>query len=503
MTSPFALAGGISGPHENLHPLLTVVVDALAKGAATRGGPIPAGTPAEMDALVRRTLGDPAPGTGTGATEALRTLTELLARGAADPADPACAAHLHCPPLAVAVAAELAAATLNQSLDSWDQSPAASAMEPLVIRALAGLAGYRGPAADGVVTSGGTESNLMGLLFARDHALRAHRNVDASRSGVPADARPAVFCSASAHFSVARNAGFLGLGEDCVVPVPTDELHRMRPDELRRAIAAAVGEGRLPMAIVATAGTTDLGAIDPLPEIAVIARENEVWFHVDAAFGGGALFSDRLRPLLRGIAEADSIGLDLHKLGWLPVAAGVFLSRDAARFSVIDRRVEYLISDDDHDAGYPSLLGHSLRTTRRPDVFKLAVTLRALGTEGLGRLVERCHELARYAASEVRLRPRLKLHSTPTLSTVLFQFSTPVHATDTAERNRLNSELRRDLLRTGTAVIGRTEFDGEVWLKLTLLNPHTTERDLDALLDSVAQAGERLLTADPLPAVLA
>lgn len=485
-----SLAGGPDGP-ANLGPLIGAVLVALARGTADRDGPLPGASHGGLTAAVRAACGhELLPEDGIGAHAALSGLTRMLAAGAADPADPACAAHLHCPPLAVAVAADLAACALNPSLDSWDQAPSATALEPEVIATFADLVGFLPGIADGAVTSGGTESNLMGLLLARDHAVRIHHGGNAARTGLPPDAagRLRVLCSAAAHFSVTRGAGLVGLGEDAVVPVAVDREHRMDIGELRRELAMLASRGEIAVAVVATAGTTDLGAIDPLPEVAQLAAEHETWLHVDAAYGGGALFSRRLSPLLDGLAGADSMALDLHKLGWQPVPAGVFLARSAALFAPLERSVAYLNPDDDQDAGYPSLLNRSLRTTRRPDVFKIAVTLRALGRSGLGALTDRCHDLARHAAARITDHPRLELFADPVLSTVVFRYlPTPPGA----DPNLVNAELRRVLLAEGRAVVGRTEAGGAVRLKLTLLNPHATEADVDALLEAVVAAGDK------------
>ena len=487
-SGPSALAGGALGPAA-LRPLLATVLDALALGAADRNGPIPGSSHSSIAAAARHAAGDDfLPEAGIGAHAALRDLTRMFAAAAADPADPRCAAHLHCPPLAVAVAADLAAAALNPSLDSWDQAPSGTALEPEVIAALAGLVGFAADAA-GSITSGSTESNLMGLLLARDFATRAGGH-ETSRHGVtPHDAgRLRVLCSKAAHFSVARSAGLLGLGEDAVLTVDTHADHTMDVPALRRELARLQERGETAVAVLATAGTTDLGAIDPLAEIADVAAKFGTWLHVDAAYGGGALFSRRLAPLLTGLDRADSVALDLHKLGWQPVPAGIFLTRSADLFAPLERSVAYLNAEDDEQAGYPSLLRRSLRTTRRPDVFKIAVTLRALGRSGLGALVDRCHDLARHGAARVAAHPRLELFGEPMLSTVLFRYRPTAPGPD---QNLINAQLRRVLLAEGRAVVGRTEHDGAVWLKLTLLNPHATERDVDALLEAVVTAGDK------------
>jgi L-2,4-diaminobutyrate decarboxylase len=484
-----ALAAAAEGG-EALRELVTTALEALSEGVRRRGGPLPAGGPAAVAELVRAALDGPLLAeAGVGAPAALASLCGVLAEGAADPADARCAAHLHCPPLAVAVAADLVASAVNPSLDSWDQAPAATELEGHVVSALAALVGFAPEEAGGTLTSGGTASNLMGLLLARDAAVRRAFGLDPSLDGLPPGARDMrIFCSALAHFSVRRMAAVLGLGERAVVAVPVDRDRRMRVDALERALRR---EGRpAPMAIVATAGTTDFGSVDPLPEVADAARRHGAWLHVDAAYGGGALFSERLAPLLAGLAEADSVALDLHKLGWQPVAAGAFLVGRRDRLGGLERRVAYLNPSDDEAAGYPSLLGASLRTTRRADALKIAVTLRALGREGLGRLVDRCHDLAVHAAERVRAHPQLELTAGPTLTTVVFRYA--------ARRapDAVNGGLRRRLMEEGAAVVGRTEIDGAgaggaVRLKLTLLNPHARPEDVDALLELVAHAGRR------------
>jgi L-2,4-diaminobutyrate decarboxylase len=502
------LAGGPGGA-ARLRSLVGTALDALAAGRAARAGPLPSGGPGPVAHRVRAALGGgthpPAadrarepgagllPDEGMGSHQALAALTRMLAHGTADPADPACAGHLHCPPLAVAVAADLAVSALNPSLDSWDQAPAATEVETELVGALARLVDFDPATAGGAVTSGGSESNLTAILLARERC--------------PAGRRPVVFCSRAAHFSIARSAAVLGIPTDAVVGVDVDDAGRMDPAELRAALRKA-GSGAFPV-VVATAGTTDTGAVDPLPDVAAelaatatalggqapagdrpSAGERAWWLHVDAAYGGGALLSARLRPLLDGVATADSVALDLHKLGWQPVPAGVLLTRDATAWAPLEATVAYLNPEDDTDAGYPSLLGRSLRTTRRADCFPIAVTLLALGRRRLGAMVDACHDLALHAGRRVAAHPRLELAAPVTLTTVAFRYL-PSPAARHSDADAVNAELRRRLLAAGEAVVGRAELGPEraVCLKLTLLNPDALAMDVDVLLDLVVQAG--------------
>jgi L-2,4-diaminobutyrate decarboxylase len=232
-----------------------------------------------------------------------------------------------------------------------------------------------------------------------------------------------------------------------------------------------------PSVVAATAGTTDAGLIDPLPEIAALCAHHGARLHVDAAYGGGLLFSARHRAKLTGLSVADTVTLDLHKLGWQPIAAGLLAVRDAQDLTALNQRADYLNADDDTEAGLPDLLGRSLRTTRRPDVLKIAVTLQTLGRRGLGALVDQVCDRAREFARLVHDHPGFELHAPPTISTVLFR---PAGATDDTV-----AAVRRHLLSDGRAVLGRARADARLWLKATLLNPTTGPADLAGLLHLV------------------
>ncbi|MFG3720045.1 pyridoxal phosphate-dependent decarboxylase family protein [Streptomyces massasporeus] len=457
MSTP-PLASGHEGPHA-LRSLLDTVLEALDTGARARGGPLPAGGPEAVAAWTREAVGDVLPDRGD--PHAVRTLVHAFAATAADPAHPLCAAHLHCPPLAVAAAADLAASALNPSMDSWDQAPGASELERLVATALAREVHPAGTP-DALVTTGGTESNQLALLLARE----AH--------GGPVR----LVCGANAHHSLPRAAWLLGLPEPAVVPAPGGTLD---PDALEATLTRLSG----PLLVAATAGTTDAGLIDPLPEIAARCAAHGARLHVDAAYGGGLLFSDRHRTRLTGLDAADTVTLDLHKLGWQPVAAGLLAVRAAHDLTALRQRADYLNADDDTEAGLPDLLGRSLRTTRRPDVLKLAVTLKTLGRTGLGALVDQVCAHARQFADLVDAHPGFELHAPPVISTVLFR---PTGATDTTV-----AAVRRALLTDGSAVLGRARLDGRLWLKATLLNPATGPDDLAALLHLAAASRATLV----------
>ncbi|MFG2140567.1 pyridoxal phosphate-dependent decarboxylase family protein [Streptomyces sp. NPDC048650] len=462
-----ALAGGTNGPRA-LRPLLDTVLDALTTGAEHRAGPLPPGGPDAVAHAVRAACAPLLPTDGTGAHQALRTLVHTLAAGAADPADPHCAAHLHCPPLALATAADLAAGALNPSMDSWDQAPAASALEALTCRELGALVYPQATDPDALVTTGGTESNQLAVLLAREaapygSATEPHRPATPLR----------IVCGANAHHSIHRAAWLLGLPEPLTLPTPDGVL---TPDTVHTCLAALTGRTG-PLLLTATAGTTDSGAIDPLHDLADVAEQHGARFHIDASYAGPLLFSDTHHTALRGLARAHTVTLDLHKLGWQPVAAGLLAVPGPATLTPLAHQADYLNAGDDTEAGLPDLLGRSLRTTRRPDILKIAVTLKALGRTGLGDLVDRTLGAARTLADLIDAHPRYELHSRPTLSTVLFRPTGADHAT--------LATIRRTLLTDGLAVLGRATTPTGLWLKATLLNPHTQPGDLATLLELV------------------
>lgn len=455
------------GGLDRVGELVVVALDAARMGAVRRGGPAPDGGP---PAVAQRCaeLGPLWGETGTGARAALHDLTGSFVAGSVDPAHPWCAAHLHCPPLAVATAADVLVSAMNPSMDSWDQAPAASELERVLTAELAALCFPEAAAPDALITSGGTESNLLGMLLAREWADgRAVRTI----------------CGRNAHHSVTRAAWLLGLPEPIIVDCVAE---RIRTDDLATVLAATEG----PVVVTATAGTTDAGEIDPLPEIAELAHRHGAWLHVDAAYGGAALVSSRLRPLLAGLDRADSVAIDLHKLGWQPIASGVLATARADLLAPLRVQVDYLNAPDDTEAGLPDLLGRSLRTSRRADAFRIAVSLRALGRAGLAELIERCHWLALGVAEDVACHPELRVWHTPTLTTVLLR---PTLADQLPDRagDTLVADVRRRLLEAGTAVVGRArvrEADGtsRAWLKLTLLNPSARRADYARLLDLIA-----------------
>lgn len=441
-----------------------------------------------------------------GALHAVLREAEAIVQHSIVTGHPAAAAHLHCPPLIAPLAAEVLLSALNQSMDSFDQAPAATIVELQVTEWLCQLAGL--PASSGgTFTAGGTQSNYMGLWLARDAWLARTRGWSVRTRGLPPDAnRLAILCSEVAHFTVEKSAIQLGLGTDAVVKVAVDEQFRMIPAGLDQAIAALRREGRTPFCIVGTAGTTDFGSIDPLGALADAAAACDAWFHVDAAYGGALLFSSRGKAALDGLPRADSITLDFHKLLWQPISCGAFLLRDAAHFDLTATHADYLNPESHVAQGIPDLVNRSVLTTRRFDALKVWMTCKALGRVQLAAYIDATCALAQEVAAAVREREALELvHAPDALTTVLFRFRVERHPEEDdaaffAREDALNSRIHDDLFRRGVAVIGVTRVHARTTLKLTLLNPLATIAELTTILDAVIASGHALGGApDSLP----
>jgi len=274
-----------------------------------------------------------------------------------------------------------------------------------------------------------------------------------------------------------------------VVRVAVDADYRLCIRDLDRQLALLAAQGLIPLAIVATAGTTDVGAIDPLADVADRARAAGAWLHVDAAYGGALLFSERHGRRLHGLEQADSLTLDCHKLCWQPISCGAFLVRQAAHFDCIKLHADYLNPESHEELGIPDLVTRSVLTTRRFDALKVWFSFQVLGRRKLAALIDRTLDLATEVAAEVRNHPRLELLHEPSLGCVVFRYRPRNPA---ADPDALNEALRRRLFDSGRAVLGHTRIRGQNYLKLTFLNPCLEPAHVPGLLQRIVDQGRTL-----------
>ncbi|XPP90350.1 pyridoxal phosphate-dependent class III aminotransferase [Photobacterium leiognathi subsp. mandapamensis] len=413
---------------------------------------------------------------------------DLIAKHSIMVQHPHCIAHLHTPPLVPAIAAEAFIAALNQSMDSWDQASAATFVEQKIVDWLCEV--YQlGHQADGVFTSGGTQSNLMGLLLARDWAADTISGHNIQQQGLPSYAeKMRILCSKKSHFTVQKSASLMGLGEQSVVCVDTNPDGTIQLASLISTIESLKADDLIPFALVGTAGTTDHGAIDDLTGLADISARYNLWFHVDGAYGG-ALILSRHQTRLHGIEKADSLSVDFHKLFFQPISCGAVLVKDKSHFKYLLHHADYLNREDDL---LPNLVDKSIATTKRFDALKVLMTMQSVGADTLGEMYDHLLSQTQYVADLVNQQPQFELLADPALSTVLFRYVGDNANITASKLNYLNKQLRIDALVKGEAVLGETLVDGKVALKFTILNPCLTINDFKTLLNKIAQLGQSL-----------
>ena len=299
-------------------------------------------------------------------------------------------AHLHSPALLESIAAELIIAAFNQSMDSWDQAPVATEVELEVIQKLCSLYGYD-EKSDGVFTSGGSQSNISALLFARDWYCKNKLGYDVKKHGLPENyCKLRIYTSEISHFSMEKGAHLLGLGYDAVVKVPVDDKQKMDACALEKLIGQDLENGNLPFCVVATIGTTDYGSIDPMSEISSVCQKYGLWLHADAAYGSAVILSSKYAQRVAGFNLCDSITVDFHKMFLLPISCSAVLLKDASNFEALELHADYLNREEDEEDGYTNLVGKSLQTTRRFDALKVWVSFKMRGKDGWGEIIDTC-----------------------------------------------------------------------------------------------------------------
>ena len=421
--------------------------------------------------------------------DALAEIEELYLDHAVYFHHPHYVAHLNCPIVVPAILAELLLSSINSSVDTWDQSAGATLIEQKLIDWTAEKIGL-GTQADGIFTSGGTQSNLMAMLLARDNFCQEWQQRDNKTHGLPEDFRKLrIFTSQMSHFSVQKAAAILGLGYEAVVSVPCDRYFKMDAQALERAIQQCLEQGLIPMAVVATAGTTDFGSIDPLPAIAALCRAHGVWLHVDAAYGCGLLVSPKFRHLLAGIEQADSVTVDYHKSFLQPVSCSAFLVKDRRHLAVVTHHAEYLNPLSQANDGTPNLVNKSLQTTKRFDALKLWLTLRTMGSEQLGMAFDQNIHLAKQTYLLLLSEPSIEVIHQPQLSTLVFRYR-PSRQHSEQALDEANASIRKALFRSGEAIVAGTKVNGRQYLKFTLLNPMATMHDMQAVLKLIKHHGQ-------------
>ncbi|MGG3575232.1 aspartate aminotransferase family protein [Bacillus gobiensis] len=468
--------------------LMDSVVQLVADQTREANLPFSGASRKEIELEVKKVMNIPAAAQKIDAV--LEEVKNAVVRNSLWISHPSAMAHLHCPPLLPSIAAEVIINALNQSMDSWDQSPAATYVEAELVKFFTSCIGYS-PEADGVFTSGGTQSNYMGVLLARNKACQAYFSINVHQEGLPFEAsKLRILCSEHAHFTVQQAAAQLGLGMNAVVRVATNDKHQLCTGDVKEKIEKLRQEGLLPFMVVATAGTTDFGSIDCLSEIAKIANEEQLWLHVDAAFGGALLFSHQYRHKISDLSLADSITIDFHKLYYQSISCGAFFVKQRNDFQQISYHADYLNPEEDREGGIINLVEKSVQTTKRFDALKLLMTLKLVGTDLFGEMVDYTINLAKETACLLKEDSSFELLNDPELNTVLFRYVPSTNRDVSVDE--INLELQRAFYQSGELIIAKTKQLGSVYLKFTMLNPLNTISLMKNHIKQIKLAGEKI-----------
>ncbi len=411
------------------------------------------------------------------------------------------------PPLLLSVVGELLAQVIDQGVDVWHCAPTGAFVEEETIRWLCDLVGY-GPGSFGVLTSGGVMANIMAMAVARDVHLarlvagrpghdddsraRGDALPDPPRAGALAGAR--VYASDQAHFSIGRALDLLGFEPDALRIVPSDERFRLQAGPVADAVAADRAAGLRPFAIAAVAGSTNTGSVDDVAALADLAAAEDLWLHVDAAYGAGALLSERDAGRIGPLDRADSVTVDPHKWFFQPYDIGSLLVRriDDLR-DTFHREPEYYRTPG-HEEEPLSFYQYSMEGTRRFRALKLWMSWKHLGTRGLGKLVERTDDIAARLAERIAASDDFEaLPPDPELSVVCFRWlpggRVAAGRLDPATLDEVQDGLQRALEVTGEGWVSTTRLRGGTWLRAGIVNYLSTEDDADGLLDDLRRLG--------------
>ena len=380
----------------------------------------------------------------------------------------------------VAAAADLLASVLNQNATAWRSGPSAITLERMIVNWVAELVGCKG--FSGSLTGGGSPANVMALAMAREARLPA--NEHGARPGT-------VYASEQAHMSIPKAVALLGLGHDNLRLISCDDEFRMRSEELRNAISRDVAAGLTPIAIVGSAGTVATGSIDPLRELAAIAREFGAWFHIDGAYG--ALASIAAPEKFAGLNEADSLSLDPHKWLYQPVDCGCLLYRDpAAARAAFSHTGDYAKSLLEDPVESFAFFEESMELSRRFRALKLWLSLRYHGMEKFREAI--CNDLqnAQRLAQLIESEDELEVLAPVPLSAVCFRY---VAQRGTAsDFDALNQAILQRIVRRGKVFLSNASIQGKFALRACFVNHRTTPDDVSRIVSEVITVGRELVS---------
>jgi glutamate/tyrosine decarboxylase-like PLP-dependent enzyme len=470
------------------------------------------GDPSPYEGARRRYYGPdatgpgPAPSRPAPAADVIAEFSDRLAGGLMNAQHPRQFGYFTPPPLPMSIMGELLAQVANQGVDVWHAGPFAAFVEEEVVRWLCDLVGY-GEDSFGLLTSGGVMANFMGMTVARDLHLGKLRGTSGPPRGRDLeDAR--VYTSDQTHFSIAKALDELGFPAATLVVLPSDDDFHLRGADVATAVARDRAAGMVPFAIAAVAGSTNTGSVDAIGELADVAGAEDLWLHIDAAYGGGARLSERDRDRVPALERADSVTVDPHKWFFQAYDIGGLLVRDGRALGAVfggrapeyyrggesaasGRPVEAATLTDTHADDHDEQLNFyklSFEGTRRWRALKLWMTWKHLGTTGFGRLIEANDDLAAHLARRCAEAADFEaLPPKPELSVVCFRHLPAGLSGDALDAHQ--DGLQTALEASGDGWLTTTRLRGSTWLRAGIVNYLATEDDIDRLLELLRRLG--------------
>lgn len=501
------MSESLSAEHEQLGKIVTEIIARYAR-TLDDVRVCSEATPGELEKM----FDEPLPLAGVDAAQLFARFSREIAPHLMNIPSPRYYGLFNPTPLAVGVWADALCSAINQNGAAWRNSPSASVIEARVLRWLCEIVGY-GAGSFGTLTSGGSEANLIALKCARDRAADFVRDRGLRAAPLPTTRRmmniespqPAthgnmiVYASEQCHYSFVKSVDILGLGRENLRKVATDERFHIRLDALRREIERDLDAGNLPICIAGAAGATSTGIIDPLDELADLAREYKLWFHVDGAYGGSLAMSEKYRDRLRGIERADSVTIDPHKWMFVPFAAGAVLVRDGARVlrDAFDITPEYLSEERGGGEDVPfDFFRYGQLGTRRFNALKIWFALKTLGVSGYAQIIDRQIELTRYLAARIAELEEFEcLGEVETAVCCLRFVPAEMRESEGAQLDWVQRELQQRIERSGEAWLSTTVLNGRRALRVNVNSFLTEQRHMDDLLELLRRESRELLKA--------
>ena len=384
---------------------------------------------------------------------------------------------------------DLISSTLNANITCWRSGPAGTEVERMVVRWLGSLINYDRDA-KGLLTSGGSMANMIALLIAN----RRKSGAAVSRTGLWNSGPPmTVYASSEVHMSIAKAADILGFGRDHVREIAGDERQRIRVDLLREKIDADLSNGLRPFCVVGSAGTVNTGVVDPLSELAAIAKEFDLWFHVDGAYGAPGILDERKKHLFAGLELADSVSLDPHKWLYVPVDAGCLLFRDAAaaKATFSTEEADYIKTHGYVDEEAFAFWDYGIELSRRFRALKVWLTLQYYGSRRIAEAIGEDISLAAYLGELVSNADDFELLAPVELSICCFRYVPRERGTDL---DKLNERIMERVQKGGRAYLSNATVNGHFALRACITNFRTTKNDIDETVAAIRDAAKNCVS---------